>query len=266
MDSSCIDCKQPLHHIKMSSHPEILSIRDAFLKAEVGVNIPESIIDPNTKKEIAGTVTVTLKDVDEANDVVAAVRGHFASSPYGPEIKHQVELITKMYYLAVEKTYCNATFFRDATPVDSQNEIQDLKNKIRDLERKIGPSRDSVVEKIDSVQITAENAQIAHRNSRCGYTEEFRALRKVRVASGFELAQAVCPEHVNENSFKDTTTEPPEVGSTPLGFDGQVAMYSDVVILKMIVFYNNHFGITKPDVLSVRINKFQSFLSGYLDM
>ncbi len=69
------------------------------------------------------------------------------------------------------------------------------------------------------------------------------------------------PEHDTENSFKHTTTEPPEVSSTPPDFNGQIVKYTGEDILKMIVSYNDQFGITRSDALSERINKFQSFLS-----
>ncbi len=75
MDSSCIDCQQPLHHIKMSSHPAILSIRDAFLKTDLAakVKFPDSV----KTKEIEEDALVTFDDVEKANNAAVAVRGHF---------------------------------------------------------------------------------------------------------------------------------------------------------------------------------------------
>ncbi|PBK95818.1 hypothetical protein ARMGADRAFT_1077345 [Armillaria gallica] len=263
MDSSCIDCQQPLHHIKMSSHPTILSIRDALRNA--GVNIPELppiIGDLNTTKEFRADELITFDQVVEANDVAVAASGYFA---YDWKIKRQVDLITKMYHTAVESAYCNATFFRDDVTPPGDSRIRVLEEQIGELKIDIDSSRDLIAtaeSTANNAQIAAENAQIAHQNSRRGCAENFRALKKVRQGSGVILAQEV--RRIDEHSLQDTPA--PEVGSTPPGFDGQIAKYIDEDILKTIVFYNNQFGIIHSDELPVRINKFQSFLSGYGEM
>lgn len=83
MDSSCIDCQQPFHHIKMASHPEILSIRDTFrrasLKNDTGsqIELPKIISELSTTEGIKENASVTLDDVEKANKVAVAVRGHF---------------------------------------------------------------------------------------------------------------------------------------------------------------------------------------------
>ncbi|KAK0222223.1 hypothetical protein IW262DRAFT_1553166 [Armillaria fumosa] len=108
-------------------------------------------------------------------------------------------------------------------------------------------------------RITAKNVLIADRNSHRRYTEEFSALRKVTSDSGLNLAKEVCPATVNETDLKDISPAP-TVGATPK-FDGRIAKYSDEDILKMIIFYNDKFGIALNDNLPERIDKFRSFLS-----
>ncbi len=65
---------------------------------------------------------------------------------------------------------------------------------------------------------------------------------------------------VTEHTVNDTPAS--EVGSTPPGFVGQIAMYSDEDILKMTVFYNNQFGITKPDCIVGEDQQIQVFFVG----
>ncbi|KAK0477310.1 hypothetical protein IW261DRAFT_1285824, partial [Armillaria novae-zelandiae] len=77
--------------------------------------------------------------------------------------------------------------------------------------------------------------------------------------SGLNLAQEVHPATVNETDLKDTSPAP-SIGSTP-NFDGRIAKYSNEDILKMIIFYNDKFGIVRNDNLPERIDKFHLFLS-----
>ncbi|KAK0421680.1 hypothetical protein EV421DRAFT_1725030, partial [Armillaria borealis] len=92
-----------------------------------------------------------------------------------------------------------------------------------------------------------------------------RHLHQKTLGSGFDLANAVCLK--NENSTTTTLVRvTAEVGSTPPNFNGRIAKYSDEDILKMIVFYNDSFGITRLDALPERISKFRAFLSGYEEM
>ncbi|KAK0492235.1 hypothetical protein EDD18DRAFT_1183495 [Armillaria luteobubalina] len=107
-------------------------------------------------------------------------------------------------------------------------------------------------------RITAKNVLIADRNSHCRYTEEFSALRKVTLDSGLKLVKEVCPATVNETDLKDIFPAP-TIGATPK-FDSRIAKYSDEDILKMIIFYNDKFGIALSDNLTERIDKFRSFL------
>ena len=55
--------------------------------------------------------------------------------------------------------------------------------------------------------------------------------------------------------------EPAEIGSTPPNFDAAIDRYQQIDILRMVVFYNENFGITAQDHLEDRIAKFRRFLT-----
>ncbi len=49
------------------------------------------------------------------------------------------------------------------------------------------------------------------------------------------------------------------MGETPPQFQGGLASYSIAEILRMIVFYNDDFGIVLNDSLAMQIDKFRSY-------
>ncbi len=57
--------------------------------------------------------------------------------------------------------------------------------------------------------------------------------------------------------------EPAEIGSTPLNFNAAVDRYRQIDILRMVVFYNENFGIAAQDNLEHRIAKFRRFLTDF---
>ncbi|KAK0476562.1 hypothetical protein EDD18DRAFT_1366165 [Armillaria luteobubalina] len=108
-------------------------------------------------------------------------------------------------------------------------------------------------------QITAKNVIIADLNGHRRYQDKFSMLRKVTSKSGLNLAQEVRPPAVKETDLKYISPAP-TVGATPRQWDGWIAKYTNKDILKMIIFYNNNFGIALEDNLTQRIDKFRSFL------
>ncbi|KAK0492237.1 hypothetical protein EDD18DRAFT_1108994 [Armillaria luteobubalina] len=104
----------------------------------------------------------TLKDIEDANYLAWAVHLHYASSD--PKAKHQVELITEMYHLAVKNAYYNTTCLCHSATGNSQNpiKIKLLEDKIEGIECDITTSCASSISldgKIDTAQTTADNAQ-----------------------------------------------------------------------------------------------------------
>ena len=53
----------------------------------------------------------------------------------------------------------------------------------------------------------------------------------------------------------------PAIGSTPHEFNGHIANYLHGDIVRMIVFYNDDFGILVEDLVGTRLDKFRYFLT-----
>jgi hypothetical protein len=53
----------------------------------------------------------------------------------------------------------------------------------------------------------------------------------------------------------------PAIGSTPPAFNRHIANYQHGDIVKMIVFYNDDFGILVGDLVGTRVDKFRYFLT-----
>ncbi len=54
-----------------------------------------------------------------------------------------------------------------------------------------------------------------------------------------------------------------EIGSTPPDFYPYVEVYNNVTILKMMVFYNENFGIIPGDDYKIRVSKFHHFFAEF---
>jgi len=56
---------------------------------------------------------------------------------------------------------------------------------------------------------------------------------------------------------------PPLIGSTPANFNPKIDGYRHLDILRMMVFYNETFGIGVQDDLPTRAEKFRMFLTQF---
>jgi hypothetical protein len=65
------------------------------------------------------------------------------------------------------------------------------------------------------------------------------------------------------NNLFPAGREPAEIGSTPPNFNAKVDRYQQIDILRMVVFYNENFGIAAQDNLEDRIAKFRRFLTDF---
>ncbi len=64
------------------------------------------------------------------------------------------------------------------------------------------------------------------------------------------------------NNLFPASREPAEIGSTPPNFNAKIDCYQ-IDILRMVVFYNENFGIAAQDNLEDRITKFRGFLLNF---
>ncbi|KAK0438554.1 hypothetical protein EV421DRAFT_950689 [Armillaria borealis] len=219
---------------------------------------------------------ITQKDIDSARKVAKALHGFKAAGD--KDIGDQVILDAEMRQLAVESVYSNALYVTPST-VDIRKKLTELEDKVLNMENKLrrdhwqdGDTGREVREKMaqaqaaaDKAQATADNVHIIYLNNHLPHPYEFLPLKKMTSGSGYNLALEVCTRDVQVNKDKlpkMPDSDPPNVGSLP-SFNGQIGTYSHLEILKMIIFYNDNFGITWSDSLPERIDKFRSFLSDF---
>ncbi|KAK0244651.1 hypothetical protein EDD85DRAFT_207048 [Armillaria nabsnona] len=218
---------------------------------------------------------ITPKDIDSARKVAKALHGFKAAGHEG--IGDHIILDAEMRQLALESAYSNALYVIPTT-IGIQEKLVELERKIEAMETNLplqlnGDTSHKVHDGMaraaaDKAQATADNVHIIYLNNHLPHPYEFLPLKKVTSGSGCHLALAVRPTEVSVESLSEMNKqlEPPlNVGSLPRqnSFKGQIGTYSHLEILKMIIFYNDNFGITHFDLLPVRIDKFRSFLSDF---
>ena len=77
---------------------------------------------------------------------------------------------------------------------------------------------------------------------------------------GLPLAQAVAHNIATQNALVPLAQIPP-LGALPPNFNHHITCYDHSNILKLIIFYNEDFGIVQGDTVPIRIEKFCLFLS-----
>ena len=70
------------------------------------------------------------------------------------------------------------------------------------------------------------------------------------------FAEPYPPPHVNH--YRPDA----EVGDVPDQWDSDIGAYTHAQVLKLVVFYNDDFGINEGDLLTVKRNKLRNWLTG----
>ena len=165
-------------------------------------------------------------------------------------------------------------------PANLANTLQEIHEAIRGLDNNVRVGR-------------AETANVAVRlrNRRPGVTvADLRPLQKTVCrqwcqfslifahpfvscqvpGSGLQLARALAPDHVSLNAIDQFAANNPEfvgadIGSTPPHFNPSIFEYEHgasehLNVLKLVLFYNEDFGIVAESELSHRMNALLSWL------
>ncbi|KAF9038841.1 hypothetical protein BDZ89DRAFT_982253 [Hymenopellis radicata] len=165
----------------------------------------------------------------------------------------QVVLDADMRRLTVESAYSTSVY----APANMQQNMVAILAQLQQMNQRF----DQMNQNFEAVQATANNGRILSRNSRLQRSVAFSPLEKTRTGSGLQRALGLRPLNI-ALQLADIIPAP-RVGETPPQFQGGLASYTNAEILRMIVFYNDDFGIVLNDSLAMRIDKFRSYLSEF---
>ncbi|KAF8870938.1 hypothetical protein CPB85DRAFT_1353299 [Mucidula mucida] len=229
----------------MSYLHDIPSIRDIHptLPAVLGS------IDLNRHHDAGDNIAPN--DIRHAKAVAKALRAT-QESGQNAIVTPQVVLDADMRRLTVESAYSTSVY----APANMQQNMDAILDQLQQMNQRF----DQINQNLEAVQATANNGRILSRNSRL-QRSAFSPLEKTRTGSGLQRALGLRPPNI-ALQLADIVPAP-RVGETPPQFQGGLASYSNAEILRMIVFYNDDFGIVLNDSLAMRIDKFRSYLSEF---
>ncbi|KAF8868333.1 hypothetical protein CPB85DRAFT_1448446 [Mucidula mucida] len=237
----------------MSYLHDIPSIRDIHptLPAVLGS------IDLNRHHDAGDNIAPN--DIRHAKAVAKALRAT-QESGQNAIVTPQVVLDADMRRLTVESAYSTSVY----APANMQQNMVAILDQLQQMNQRFDQMNqrfDQMNQTFEAVQATANNGRILSRNSRLQRSVAFSPLEKTRTGSGLQRALGLRPPNI-ALQLADIVPAP-RVGETPPQFQGGLASYSNAEILRMIIFYNDDFGIVLNDSLAMRIDKFRSYLSEF---
>jgi len=98
------------------------------------------------------------------------------------------------------------------------------------------------------------------RNAQRRAPHPYFPLQKSIAGDGLALAQAVAHNVATRNALVPLA-QIPLLGDIPPNFNHNLPSYNHNDILRLIIFYNDDFGMVQGDTLPSRIDSFRRFLS-----
>ncbi|KAF8274531.1 hypothetical protein EI94DRAFT_1561825 [Lactarius quietus] len=124
---------------------------------------------------------------------------------------------------------------------------------------------DLVNQRLEFMFASNENTRIIARNRANGVTLEHRPLYKTVEGHGLVQATEIFG-HLQNEQLQNVLQVPnpiPQVGSMPQFFNANYNNYTRADIVRLVIFYNDSFGIVHGDTLAQCISKFDRFLVTY---
>jgi len=91
----------------------------------------------------------------------------------------------------------------------------------------------------------------------------YQPLLKTRVGHGLALATAIFQDVNQLQPFLVQPPVEPVIGTAPPGYSNDFRHYNRSHIIRLIIFYNEDFGIVKGDTVDECIRKLQAFFVAY---
>jgi len=137
---------------------------------------------------------------------------------------------------------------------------QGFNNRMDHLEQGFNNRLEHISDRLDKISAISYNTQIVSRNAQQSVPHPYLPLQKSIAGDGLALAQAVAHNAATRNALVPLA-QIPLLGDIPPNFNHNITSYNHNEILRLIIFYNNDFGILQGDTVPSRIDRFRRFLS-----
>jgi len=162
-----------------------------------------------------------------------------------PLVTDAVVQSAEMRAHTIEAAHGSAEF----APVDLVQVLQQINNRLNHMS-----------DRLDVISAITHNTRIVSRNAQRRAPHPYLPLQKSIAGDGLVLAQAVAHNVATRNALV-APVQIPLLGDIPPNFNHNLTSYNHGDILRLIIFYNDDFGIVQADTIPSRIDSFRRFLS-----
>lgn len=134
-----------------------------------------------------------------------------------------------------------------------------LNNQMGQLDNRMGQLNDLVA--LNSAN--CENLRIIARNRQNAIPANFQPLLKTRPGHGLARAILIFQGVNAAQQFLVPPEQEPQVGTVPADFHTNLHGYTMANIIRLIIFYNDSFGIVHENNIETCVDKIQAFLTAY---
>jgi len=198
-----------------------------------------------------------------AQDRYKAVENAHASARYAP-----VDIVAELRRLNQQLQDMNRNTNQQLQDMNrnTNQQLQDMNRNMNErfqgLERNMNERFQETLAQIARGNSMKENIRIISRNARnLNKGGPFALLKKTNAGHGYELAAERRQEAHTVDNVLRVPDEIPPIGSVPQGFGNYPTRFSHADIVRLIIFYNDDFGIIQQDDLAERRLKLTSFLT-----
>ncbi|TDL25152.1 hypothetical protein BD410DRAFT_784980 [Rickenella mellea] len=230
--------------------------------------VPAQIANVDLNRHIAAGNAIDPNNLEHARIVARFLRTLLdagANAAITPAIAESAELRAA----AIE----GAHVFSAYTPINIAQMLQALQNNLQnglqnvrqDFQDRLQELNGQINSRFTEVMAVSRNNGIISFN-RSTTAQYYRPLRKTAQGHGAALVrhlftgvQGVPPHHLNDPPQNQIAV----VGTTPAFFHNGFSTYTRVDIIKLIVFYNDDFGIVLNENVGQCVNKLHIFLTSF---
>ncbi|KAF8163427.1 hypothetical protein B0H34DRAFT_323004 [Crassisporium funariophilum] len=162
---------------------------------------------------------------------------------------------------AVEAAYALGSY----APVDIGQALGRIVNRLDVMNNRLDAMNnrlDAMNNRLDVIVAFSHNTRLITSNSR-GVAQQYLPLHKTVPGNGLQLAITAFGNVVALQQVLVAPAQEPVLGTIPLNFDNNYITYNRADIVRLIIFYNQDFGIVRGDTLPECIEKLHIFFTRY---